>query len=77
METGFVAWASLAMDTLEVGGLCVTLLLLLDMRRDMAALLRVMRRMDRKTADSAISAHRRQAELSEPRAQAIGTREAS
>jgi hypothetical protein len=50
METGLFGWAGLAMNTVEVAILGAILLLLFRVHRNIAALLRVVRRIDRKTA---------------------------
>jgi hypothetical protein len=72
METGLFAWADVVMDLVEVAALGAVLLLLLRVHRSIDALLRVLRRMDRKTADPAASAYRRRAELNEATMQDAG-----
>lgn len=47
-------WGGFIMDAIEVGALCVLLLFLYHLRRDMAALLRIARRKDRKTPDGKV-----------------------
>jgi hypothetical protein len=76
MEPQAFAWVNLAMDTVEVAGLGAVLLLLLRVHRNIAALLRVLRRMDRKTPDPTAGAYRHQAELNEARMQVTGGPEA-
>ena len=71
----FFEWANLGMDTVEVAALIVVLMLLYRVHRNISALLRVIRRMDRKTADTTISRYRRQAEVNEAALQWTGDRE--
>ena len=71
----FFEWANLGMDTVEVAALIVVLMLLYRVHRNISALLRVIRRMDSKTADSTIGGYRRQAELSDAGLQWTGDRE--
>ena len=52
METGLGVWADLVMDAVEVVVLGVVLWQLFNLRHDIEAMLRVVRRMDRKTADT-------------------------
>ena len=61
METGLCVWADLIMDTLEVGVLGAVLWQLFSLRHDMKAMLRVVRRMDRKTVDATTGTYFRQA----------------
>ena len=51
METGLLGWVGLGMDTAEVAMLGAILLLLFRVHRNIAGLLRVVRRMDRKTPE--------------------------
>jgi hypothetical protein len=62
METGLSVWADLVMDAVEVAVLGAVLWQLFNMRHDMGAMLRVVRRMDRKTVDTVTSTYLRQAE---------------
>jgi hypothetical protein len=62
METGLSVWADLVVDTVEVAVLGAVLWQLFNLRHDMGAMLRVVRRMDRKTVDTTASAYFRQAE---------------
>lgn len=74
-KMSFFEWANLGMDTVEVAALIVVLMLLYRVHRNISALLRVIRRMDRKTADTTISRYRRQAEVNEAALQWTGDRE--
>jgi hypothetical protein len=51
METGLLGWADLVMDAGEVAMLGAILWLLFRVHRNIAGLLRVVRRMDRKTPE--------------------------
>ena len=62
METGLCVWAALGMDTVEIAVLGAVLWQLFKLRHDMMAMLRVVRRMDRKTVDATTGAYLRQAE---------------
>jgi hypothetical protein len=62
METGLSVWADLVMDTVEVAVLGAVLWQLFNLRHDMGAMLRVVRRMDRKMVDTITSTYLRQAE---------------
>ena len=62
MEIGLFGWADLAMNTVQVVALGAVLWLLLNVHRSIMAMLRVLRRMDRKTPDSAGSTYGRPAE---------------
>ena len=62
METGLGVWADLVMDAVEVEVLGVVLWQLFNLRHDIGAMLRVVRRMDRKTVDTITSTYLRQAE---------------
>ena len=62
METGLGVWADLVMDAVEVGVLGAVLWQLFNLSHDMGAMLRVVRRMDRKTVDTITSTYLRQAE---------------
>ena len=75
LEIGFLGWANLVIYTAEVAALGVVILLLLRVHRNIAALLRVTRRIDRKTADTTRSSYWRQAELNEAELQWTGDRE--
>ena len=52
MLTQLFVWANMAMDGMEIAALGAVLFVLLGVRRDLSAMLRVLRRMDRKTADA-------------------------
>jgi hypothetical protein len=65
MGSQILGWANVVMDTTEVIALGGVLWLLLRVDRKIAAMLRVIRRIDRKTAEPTKSLHRRQAELNE------------
>ena len=54
-----LGWADLAMHTAEVVALIAALLLFLRLHRNIAAMLRVIRRIDRKMADATTSLYRR------------------
>jgi len=57
METSLCVWADLVMDTVEVAALGAVLWQLFNLRHDMKAMLRVVRRMDRKTVDATTSSY--------------------
>jgi hypothetical protein len=63
------------MNDVEVVALCGVLWLLFSLRRSMMAMLRVLRRIDRKTADTTASDYRRQAEPNEARIPVTESRE--
>jgi hypothetical protein len=65
IETGLFNWADFVMDLVEVVALGVIILLLLRADRHITALLRIMRRMDRKTPDPSTISYRAQAERNE------------
>ena len=65
MGSQILGWASVVMDTAEVIALGGVLWLLLRVDRKIAAMLRVIRRIDRKTAEPTKTPPRRQAELNE------------
>ena len=67
METGLGVWADLVMDAVEVVVLGAALWQLFNLRHDMGAMLQVVRRMDRKTADTIASRYLRQAEADRAR----------
>ena len=67
---GLGVWADLVMDAVEVAVLGAVLWQLFNLRHDIGAMLRVVRRMDRKTADTITSTYLRQAE-----ADRVGNRE--
>jgi|HubBroStandDraft_4_1064222.scaffolds.fasta_scaffold463287_1 hypothetical protein len=75
MYSEVLGWADVATDALEVAALVAVLLLLARLHRNIAAMLRVIRRMDRKTADAATSAYRRHSELNEAPVQLAGSRQ--
>jgi hypothetical protein len=52
MEIGLFGWADLAMNAVQVVALGAVLWLLLNVHRGIMAMLRVLRRMDRKTPDT-------------------------
>jgi hypothetical protein len=51
METGLYSWIDLAMNAVEIAALGAILWQLIYLRRDLVALIRVVRRMDRKTPE--------------------------
>ena len=65
MSSQILGWANVVMDTAEVVALGAVLWLLLRLDGKIAAMLRVIRRIDRKTAEPTKSLHRRQAEPNE------------
>ena len=62
METGLGVWADLVMDAVEVGVLGAVLWQLFNLSHDMGAMLRVVRRMGRKTTDTITSTYLHQGE---------------
>jgi len=62
METGLGVWADLVMDAVEVGVLGAVLWQLFNLSHDMGAMLRVVRRMGRKTTDTTTSTYLHQGE---------------
>jgi hypothetical protein len=54
MELTLVAWVDIDMDTIEVVVVLGVFWQLFHLRRDATAMLRVIRRMDRKTAASSV-----------------------
>ena len=75
MDSQILGWANVVMDTAEVVALGAVLCLLLRLDREIAAMLRVIRRIDRKTAERTKSPHRRQAELYEAPPELTGNRQ--
>jgi hypothetical protein len=75
MGSQILGWADVVMDTAEIVALGTVLWLLLRLDRNIAAMLRVIRRIDRKTAEPIKSRHRRQAELSETPPELTGNRQ--
>ena len=65
MDTQILGWADLGIDIVEVAVIVAVLLVLLRLHRDISALLRVVRRMDRNTASLTTSAYRGRAKLNE------------
>ena len=65
MGSQILGWTDAVMDTAEVVALGAVLWLLLRLDRNIAAMLRVIRRIDRKTAEPTKTPPRRQAELNE------------
>jgi hypothetical protein len=57
MLTQLFVWANIAMDGMEIAALGAVLFVLFSMRRDLSAMLRVLRRIDRTTANAAPTAH--------------------
>ena len=57
MLSQLFVWANVAMDGVEIAALGAVLFELLHMRRDLSAMLRVLRRIDRKTADETASVY--------------------
>jgi len=74
MGSQILGWTDAVMDTAEVVALSTVLWLLLRLDRKIAAMLRVIRRIDRKTAEPTKSLHRRQAELNETPPELTGNR---
>ena len=56
MGAQFFVWANMAMDAIEIAALGAVLFLLFYVRRDLSAMLRVLRRLDRKAPDTNIRA---------------------
>ena len=75
MGSQILGWTDAVMDTAEVVALSTVLWLLLRLDRKIAAMLRVIRRIDRKTAEPTKSPHRRQAELNEAPPELTGNRQ--
>ena len=75
MGSQILGWTDAVMDTAEVVALSTVLWLLLRLDRKIAAMLRVIRRIDRKTAEPTKSPHRRQAELNEAPPELTGDRQ--
>ena len=75
MGTQILGCADVVMDTAEVVALGTVLWLLLRLDRNIAAMLRVIRRIDRKTAEPTKSRHRRQAERYEAPRESTGNRQ--
>ena len=75
MGSQILGWSNVVMDTAEVVALSTVLWLLLRLDRKIAAMLRVIRRIDRKTAEPTKSPHRRQAELNEAPPELTGDRQ--
>ena len=75
MGSQILGWTDAVMDTAEVVALSTVLWLLLRLDRKIAAMLRVIRRIDRKTAEPTKSLHRRQAELNETPPELSGNRQ--
>jgi hypothetical protein len=75
MSSRILGWANVVMDTAEVAALGAAIWLLLRVDRKIAAMLRVIRRIDRKTAEPTKSPHRRQAELNEAPPELTGNRQ--
>ena len=75
MGSQILGWTDAVMDTAEVVALSTVLWLLLRLDRNIAAMLRVIRRIDRKTAEPTKSLHRRQAELNEMPPELTGNRQ--
>ena len=65
MDTQILGWADLGIDIVEVAVIVAVLLVLLRLHRDINALIRVIRRMDRNTASLTTSAYRRSAKQDE------------
>jgi hypothetical protein len=58
MLTQLFVWANIAMDGVEIVALGAVLFVLFRLRRDLSAMLRVLRRIDRKAADTTAIAYR-------------------
>jgi hypothetical protein len=67
MNTGLLKWADFVMDLVKLAALGAIILLFLHMDRNLTALLRVVRHMDRKTPDPSTIGYRAQAERNEAR----------
>jgi hypothetical protein len=65
MDTQILGWADLGIDIVEVAVIVAVLLVLLRLHRDINALLRVIRRMDRNKTSLTTSAYRRRAKPDE------------
>ena len=74
MDKQILGWADIAADTAQVIAVVAVLFVLLRLRRDIAALLRVVRRIDRKTANPAINSYRGQDELNQAPMRFVGSR---
>ena len=57
MEHQLFAWAGLALDTMEIVALGAVLCQLIRLHRDIMAMLRVVRRIDRKMGDTTTSVY--------------------
>jgi len=55
--TQLFVWANFAMDGVEIAALGAVLFVLFHMRRDLSAMRRVLRRLDKKTADATVSGY--------------------
>ena len=75
MSSQILGWANVVMDTAEVVALGAVLWLLLRLDGKIAAMLRVIRRIDRKTAEPTKTPPRRQAELNEAPPELTGDRQ--
>ena len=75
MSSQILGWADVVMDTAEVVALGAVLWSLLRVDRKIAAMLRVIRRIDRKTAEPTKSSHRTKAELNEAPPELTGDRQ--
>ena len=74
MDKQILGSAEMAADAAQLAAGVAVLFVLLRLRRDIAALLRVVRRMDRKTAHPAITPYRGQAERDEAPVRFAGSR---
>ena len=54
MAAQFFVWTNMAMDAIEIAALSAVLFVLFHVRRDLSAMLRVLRRLDRKAPDTNI-----------------------
>ena len=75
MGSQILGWTDAVMDTAEVVALSTVLWLLLRLDGKIAAMLRVIRRIDRKTAEPTKSPRRRQAEVNEAPPELTGNRQ--
>ena len=75
MGSQILGWSNVVMDTAEVVALGAVLWLLFRVDGKIAAMLRVIRRIDRKAAEPTKSPHRRQAELNEAPPELTGDRQ--
>jgi hypothetical protein len=68
MATGLFNWSDVVADLAEVAAFAALIMLVFRVHRNIVALLRVVRRLDRKTPDPSTIGYRAQAEINEGRA---------